>query len=393
MKKRIYSIDKRTAFTLAEGAAHAETLNNCRKTAFTLAEVLITIGVLGVVAAITLPNLISDINTRVNTERQVNIAQKITQAMEQMRAHGKLNTFANTEAFVDELQKYLKVNKRCDADHIAECWPTETVINSNNQTYSVANAKTRNMIVSGSNGNTDGNVGLVLSDGAAIILTYNKDAAGLDVGSKIKGIPAELPISKHKNKNFSYTTSVTNSIDFIMDVNGKRGPNAEELGGVAHDIRSFRDARFAVQLSCFETSSGDKVCKAVADAIDCTSGSNGACNPNTNKDYPDGCDSKYLHYCSGNTSYTDDYWAGAKKACDDAGMRLPTYSELQTIDNNKNNYIGSNNRTLASFFNSGSGIITSDLLNPDVYVGYPDGCDDGNCYRDTDDNGGMILCK
>ena len=81
---------------------------------FTLAEVLITLGIIGVVASITLPTIISDINIRANSERQANIAQKVTQAMEQMRAHGLLNTqYASTDAFVDELQKYLKVAKRC----------------------------------------------------------------------------------------------------------------------------------------------------------------------------------------------------------------------------------------------------------------------------------------
>ena len=71
---------------------------------FTLAEVLITLGIVGVVAAITMPPLITNVTEKVNSERQTNIAQKITQAMEQMRAHGLLNSkYPTTEAFVDEL--------------------------------------------------------------------------------------------------------------------------------------------------------------------------------------------------------------------------------------------------------------------------------------------------
>ena len=49
-----------------------------RKTAFTLAEVLVTLGIIGVVAAVALPALITNINDRANSERQANIAQKIT---------------------------------------------------------------------------------------------------------------------------------------------------------------------------------------------------------------------------------------------------------------------------------------------------------------------------
>ena len=95
---------------------------------FTLAEVLITLGVIGVVAAVTMPMLISNINERVNSERQANIVYKVTQAMEHMRALGKLTAYDSTESFVNELQKHLKIQKICDKDHISECWPTEKVV-------------------------------------------------------------------------------------------------------------------------------------------------------------------------------------------------------------------------------------------------------------------------
>ena len=51
---------KRPAFTLAEGATHVAHWNNSRKIAFTLAEVLITLGIIGVVAAMTMPSLITN---------------------------------------------------------------------------------------------------------------------------------------------------------------------------------------------------------------------------------------------------------------------------------------------------------------------------------------------
>ena len=51
----------KTAFTLSEGATYAlSLLNNQRKIAFTLAEVLITLGIIGVVAAMTMPALIGN---------------------------------------------------------------------------------------------------------------------------------------------------------------------------------------------------------------------------------------------------------------------------------------------------------------------------------------------
>ena len=48
-------------FTLAEGATHVDTCDGKRKIAFTLAEVLITLGIIGVVAALTLPSIVHNV--------------------------------------------------------------------------------------------------------------------------------------------------------------------------------------------------------------------------------------------------------------------------------------------------------------------------------------------
>ena len=53
-------LSRLAAFTLAEGATHVAHWNNSRKIAFTLAEVLITLGIIGVVAAMTMPALIAN---------------------------------------------------------------------------------------------------------------------------------------------------------------------------------------------------------------------------------------------------------------------------------------------------------------------------------------------
>ena len=51
---------KKSAFTLAEGATHVAHCDKYRRVAFTLAEVLITLGIIGVVAALTLPSVIQN---------------------------------------------------------------------------------------------------------------------------------------------------------------------------------------------------------------------------------------------------------------------------------------------------------------------------------------------
>ena len=282
--------------------------------AFTLAEVLVTLGVIGVVAAITMPTVIANINERVNSERQANIAQKITQAMEQMRAHGLLNTkYASTDAFVDELQKYLKIAKRCDSEHIADCWPTDKVTTADGKEFEVSKAKTGKNL--NHKNNKTGNVGLVLADGASLIMTYDENAGTIDVGDRVSAIKQSLPVGGGKFKEFPYATSVAGAIDFVMDVNGGKGPNSETINGKYHDIRSFNGAQFAKSMVCdFEV--GNLCVKNLNTTFSCidtcsdtTYDSNGTAND----------------YCSSNC------WAGAKKACADIDMHLASLSELNTI--------------------------------------------------------------
>lgn len=59
MEKRTVSQAGKLAFTLAEGVSHGDIFNGFHKIAFTLAEVLITLGIIGIVAAMTLPALLA----------------------------------------------------------------------------------------------------------------------------------------------------------------------------------------------------------------------------------------------------------------------------------------------------------------------------------------------
>lgn len=51
---------KSNTFTLAENPVLTAKSNSLSKSAFTLAEVLITLGIIGVVAALTMPSLVAD---------------------------------------------------------------------------------------------------------------------------------------------------------------------------------------------------------------------------------------------------------------------------------------------------------------------------------------------
>lgn len=122
------------AFTLVEGAAHVEILSNIRHAAFTLAEVLITLGVIGIVATMTLPSLLNRAN-----EKQWQVAYKkaystIQQAFLRAQENGEIvdiilqvsdagisYTSAIGENF-KTLSKYIQTNKTCFENNADECW-------------------------------------------------------------------------------------------------------------------------------------------------------------------------------------------------------------------------------------------------------------------------------
>jgi len=113
------------------------------KKGFTMAEILLSLTIIGVVAAITLPSLTGNINERTwNTQRKALYA-RFSQAIALMPAlngYGTLTEDASgsvtadtaAETFVtDGLSKVLKINNICDSDHLADCGIPEKIIGQN----------------------------------------------------------------------------------------------------------------------------------------------------------------------------------------------------------------------------------------------------------------------
>ena len=262
-----------------------------------------------------MPTLLKNIAERSNSEAQANLAQKITKSMDLMRADGGLErTYNSTDEFVDEFSKYIKISTRCDADHIADCWPTKTVTTTDGETYDVSKAKTgKNLNLKDNKSN---NVGIILADGATLILTYNPNAGIIGDGDTVTPSFADLPIGFGRTKKFAYTTSVTDPIDFVMDVNGFKGPNSEARNGKQYDIRSFKVAKFSKDCAgndisgfgCVYPLPSFSPIKAGSDEM---------------KKWDPKYDAAGYPY--------DNYWAGAKKACEEQGMSLPDKSKLQSL--------------------------------------------------------------
>lgn len=297
-------------------------INICRKISFfnnktrgfSLAEVMITVVIIGVVAIFTLPVLISDLSERVNSNRQANIAQKITKAVEIMTVNGDYDNFNTTDEFVNKLQKYLKIVKRCNSNNLTECWPVQTVTTIDGK-INVSNVKTGKELHTA---NTSDNVGLVLADGSTLIITYNPNIRAISAEGGFLASTKELPIGFGKTKEFAYTSNATEAIDFVMDVNGATGPNAEkDENGKYYDIRSFQTASF-----------GAGTCNGGIQYSD-------YCFVDIGKNYsPISCaGGANSNYCGKGSGYSVDYWAGINKACDQKGMRQATVEEIRTLIN------------------------------------------------------------
>jgi len=214
---------------------------NKKMKAFTLAEVLITLTVIGIIAAITVPVMFHNTVTRTDSYRHANIVSKVTKAMDMMRANGELIQFNSTDEFVNVLQKYLKINKRCDSDHLAECWPTEKVTAADGREVNISSIKTRrNFGFKDDDASNNKNVGLILTDGAHIILTYDTTIEEPpSISDGIKAVSKYLPVGNGYEELLNFTTDSAGAVSFIMDVNGAKGPNKETSGQNYHDIRHF----------------------------------------------------------------------------------------------------------------------------------------------------------
>ena len=114
--------------------------NLFKKSAFTMAEILLSLTIIGVVAAITLPSLTGNINERTwNTQRKA-LYSRLSQAvslMDGVRGYGDLrhttsydwghesHTYSSdnaAEAFITAgLGKVMKMNNVCDYSHLGDC--------------------------------------------------------------------------------------------------------------------------------------------------------------------------------------------------------------------------------------------------------------------------------
>ena len=276
-----------------------EVVQRSTRLAFTLAEILITFGVIGVVAAVTLPTLLTNIQDRVRQEQVRTVKYKFTKATEKMNSLGKIGEYPTTMAFVEELKKHLSIAKVCDSSKLNECWPSQTITaySGNSTTPQTVNVNT---LVNGTElkalANTTGptaTVGIVTGDGVPMILVYNTHCSGFDETKQYTwSVENGKPV----------TNATTNCVSAIFDINGAKGPNK-----IGTDVRTLNSIFGAANLSGYAPADM-AICKAMK--------------------------KKYgFQYCGTYAEQNKDYWVGAMYACDKLGLHLPSTQTLASMAN------------------------------------------------------------
>lgn len=253
------------------------------KKAFTLSEVIIVMGVIGIVAAVTIPTLMSNVNQNVFTQQQDLAIKKIRAATDQMRTDDLITAYSTNDLFADQFQKYIKTAKRCNSGNLQQCF-SSTFITSSGDIVNLTD------LVKGTDiGNNNGTnlVGLQLINGTTMLLAFKSDCQSVNP--------------------YNDTIDTTTCMSIVYDVNGFGKPNQ-----IGKDISLLN----ATITTCAGTKIGG-LCVAPSDVT-----------------YTPINDLLVGDEESGYW-YVADYWSGASKACNDLGMRLPSTSELNTIWQNR----------------------------------------------------------
>ncbi len=107
--------------------------NMKKKKGFTLAEILITLAIIGIVAAITLPSLLVNVNEKAWDAQKKALHARLAQAIGQMNTLGGYGTYTEdvegtattdtaAESFIlDALSKVYKINNVCGPDKLSSC--------------------------------------------------------------------------------------------------------------------------------------------------------------------------------------------------------------------------------------------------------------------------------
>ena len=199
--------------------------------AFTMAEILLSLTIIGVVAAITLPSLTGNINERTwNTQRKALYA-RMSQAISLMPALNGYGTVDDTtdtaaETFVTAgLSKVLKINNICASGQLGDCGlPSKiTTLTGSNMAFPTTfkDLNAANVSVSAPNLTNSGSI-----TGYDSYTKIDVNAAAFETanGESIAVFYNPSCVSD-MNETGSIRVQTKVCANFVYDLNGSKGPN------------------------------------------------------------------------------------------------------------------------------------------------------------------------
>ena len=183
---------------------------------------MLSLTIIGVVAAITLPSLTGNINERTwNTQRKALYA-RFSQAVSLMDS---MNGYSDAETFVTAgLSKVLKINNVCDYDHLEDCGITSKQITDNAgsttsmpKLVSELNPKNTSMSFTYSAGTTPIDYSYSYAD---------TEAAAFETQNGESILAFYNPTCRADMQETDYYAVNKVCANFVYDLNGSKGPNA-----------------------------------------------------------------------------------------------------------------------------------------------------------------------
>ena len=275
------------AFTLAEGDTLVNISDNIRRVAFTLAEVLITLAIIGIVAAMTIPTLVANYQTRAWSTSASVFERKLEEALRQMNTQQVLAGYKSTADFVNALGKYFKINKVCQNDDIMSCFEDKVYWGVDEEEIDMT--KIKNAKNFGQDDWDTELIGVQFANGTTGLIAYNPDC---------------------KEQPFSNQFTGTSCLAILYDTTGFKTPNTQQK-----DLRS---------INVLSLGSG---CAIELDDGTCFTAPFKA-NPITYEECAALKDKLGINYCT-NVDLLF-YWEGAVKACGGVN-KMPTQAQLAKL--------------------------------------------------------------
>ena len=223
-------IKEKFGFTLAEGATHVGIFHNTRRVGFTLAEVLITLGIIGIVSAMTIPTLVKKYQEKIIINQVWNSYAMLNEAFKRaINDHGHVNEWCNiqtvndypicAEKIRDLLSQYLKISKNCTSWlYMGKC------MNGNLKHTS-----------------TQGEKDLIHFQSGYFKSMILQNGMGLTIDARNWGNSSSswCKIATNLQKEQQINALSSNNCGFLyLDLNGNKGPNKDGVDLFAFSIRN-----------------------------------------------------------------------------------------------------------------------------------------------------------